>query len=354
MKRRAPVDTAAGGAAASAASTAGAASTPGARSRDSEPAHLHPPPEPAPALPAPQASGPAPPASGPGPQAPASDARQAAATVPGSWRLLAPALLCWLCAAALIHAPGTGKILAIAAGVCGLASCVLAARPRRPVGLRRQRSRLGGRLRGAAARPRCCAPRAATGAGVGAGVALLACALIIVLGTRIELLERARASPSLRLAAEHSRTVRVAATLAGYPGRLTGGHGGHPGSGEAAGAVAAGDRGWVRGHLTALDGEILRGAVPVIMWLPSAPPSLWHPGEAVWARGTLVPGPPEGASAYEVRVRDFGSGTERGDPASLAGALAAQLRVNLRAAAAETPGAELVPGLAIGDTSLVS
>ncbi|MBO1902887.1 ComEC/Rec2 family competence protein [Leucobacter weissii] len=55
-----------------------------------------------------------------------------------------------------------------------------------------------------------------------------------------------------------------------------------------------------------------------------------------------------GVDVHEIRER------ESGGPSALLGGLAAELRTGLRNAAERMPGTELVPGFAVGDTSLVS
>ncbi|WP_052492635.1 ComEC/Rec2 family competence protein [Leucobacter komagatae] len=239
------------------------------------------------------------------------------ATVRGQWRLLGPAVVCWCVAAATIHLPGAARAIAIVSGVFGAALCV------RWV-IRRRRAAPTTSLRDARF----------------LGVALLSCAFLICLGARIDLLEQGRATGALANAAARGGQVAVLAKLAGYP------------SGVA--SFDGEERAWVRGSVVAAAGAPTRGGVPVIAWLPSGPERGWYPGAYVALEGSLVRAPPEGLAAYEIRVNSQAYAGPAVGVGRWVGPAAASMRVQLREAASRVAGAQLVPGLAVGDTSLVS
>ena len=259
----------------------------------------------------------------------------------GQWRLLLPALLSWASAAALIHRPGSGRALALAAALAGAVCCVLLltararAAPQPPTEVQHPRD--------SAARPG--RPQRRTRRPVGRKLAICAfllvcCAAQLALGGRVEWLERSRDTPDLADAAGSGKAVSAAVKLAGYP-QATAGFGGE-------------ERSWVRGRLTLVAGKLLPTPVPAILWLPVAPDERWHPGAQIAVQGTLDRGPPESLVAYEVRVTAQEYVGPAGGIGRWFGPAAADMRATLRAAAAQHTGAALVPGLAVGDTSLVS
>ena len=295
----------------------------------------------------------------------------AAGGVRGRWRLLAPALACWVAAACLVHAPGAARVLLVLLACVGIgvvASVFLrwkaasaASSNRASAGPAAHPGSRGARAQAAETR----APQARA-----LGAMLLLCAALLLVCARVDASESFRADPGLRAAAEQRQPVRVTAELAGYPGTTRG--------------FSGDTRGWVRATLRSVDGARLVGAVPATLWLPEHAPDDWGPGTQIAAAGTLTRGPPEGPSAYELRV----SGASEGSCAAAKGATAppgaadtrlgasadlcvpltvcdwcggvaalrrnaALLRVGLREAAAREPGAELVPGLAVGDTGLI-
>ncbi|KAM9862343.1 ComEC/Rec2 family competence protein [Leucobacter sp. BZR 635] len=231
----------------------------------------------------------------------------------GQWRLLAPAVGVWIVAAATIHTPGAGLILAAAAGAGGVAMSVV---------LMRSRAR----------------PRAGALSRFG-GVALVGCAALLVLGVRIDALERAREAPALRDAEGSGRQVEALVRIAGYPAPIDG--------------IGGEQRAWALGRLISVSGDVLPREVPVLLWLAGPPEASWYPGAVVDLEGTLVRGPPEAQAAYEVRVGAVSEPAPRQGLREWTGSVAAQLRTTLRESALGTAGATLVPGLAVGDTSLI-
>lgn len=238
------------------------------------------------------------------PSAPASEVvaepPAVARSPPGAWRLLAPALLGWGLTAWAVTLPGTGAWIAATAGLLGIGGglCALGS----------------GRMRR------------------WAGTALLWCAVLLLLGVRIAGGESARADPELDSAAQRSSTTEFAAVLTGFPQtRLS----------------DLGERHWVRAETA---GE--RGGVPLVLWLNERPDEGFAPGAHVELRGTPQRLEPGDSAAYGVSVREIRAAGLQPWAAEL-GRVAASLRHGLTESAASVPGAELVPGFAVGDTSLV-
>lgn len=229
----------------------------------------------------------------------------------GEWRVLGPALVCWGIAAAAIHVPGTGRLVAVVAAVCGAVACVV--------------------LSAAKARRSC-------------GVLLLLCASLLLIGVRVEVGEQARDATALVQADAAAGPVTATVVLAGYPERTSGT--GFDMDGPAI------ERGWVRGTVTEVAGEELRHAVPVMLWLPEAPEEHWAPGTQLQIEGTMARSPPASRTAYEFTVVEMNEHFERTFAAAV-GEQAAAFRNTLRDAAEGMPGARMVPGLAVGDTSLI-
>ncbi|WP_205547698.1 ComEC/Rec2 family competence protein [Leucobacter sp. wl10] len=234
---------------------------------------------------------------------------------PGTWRLFGPALLAWGCAAVAILHPGSGRVLAVAAGASGALLLVLAWAPRETA-LRRA-ARLG--LRHGA----------------------IACAVLLLLGASIEGAERVRSDPGLARAAEQQRSLELDVVLRGFPQVR----------------ASSGDpRAWAEAGVRTPGGE-----VPVVLWLSgeetdSVSAESWAPGTRLQVRGGPVELEAGSAAAYGVRVERAEAAPDGGGAAGWvagAGRVAASLRAQLREAAAAVPGAELVPGFAVGDTALV-
>lgn len=252
----------------------------------------------------------------------------------GLWRLLGPAVAGWAACAVLIHLPGIARWVALSCAALGIGACWGCARARgtlRTGGLGERISSAGPRL-------------------------LVALAVLLVLSARIDSIEGGRDQPEDFLEAYGTREMRSVVVLAGFP--------------EAAAGRDNTVRGWVRARIIgistiAADGatrieQRLRPAVSAMLWLPGTPDAAWRPGSTVTVTGKLERGPPESLAAYEVSVRANGHAGSPTQPtnalgvvADRLGGLAATLRASLNEAATRVSGAELVPGLAVGDTSLV-
>ena len=229
----------------------------------------------------------------------------------GEWRVLGPALACWGVAAAAIHVPGTGRLVALVAAACGALVCAV-----------------------------LCATKGL----LNGGVLLLLCASLLLVGGRVDAGEHARDATALVQADASARPVTATVVLAGYPERTSGPSfeiGGPPN-----------ERGWVRGAVTEVDGEALGHMVPVMLWLPEAPEEHWAPGTQLHIEGTVARSPPASRTAYEFSVARMAESSEQTFAAAV-GEQAAAFRNTLRDAAEGMPGARMVPGLAVGDTSLI-
>ena len=181
----------------------------------------------------------------------------------------------------------------------------------------------------------------------------VACAMLVMLGARIDALEFVRADPEFARIAATGRTVTVEVEVRGFL----------KSSAESSGRTSA----WAPAAASTA-----RGQMPVVLWLDESaaldraapharavPPERWGPGTPVRIDGALVALEHGSSARYGVRVSSFEAveapASQSGPPVFRAAvtALAADMRANLRDAAAEVPGAELVPGFAVGDTSLV-
>ncbi|MFV0433624.1 MAG: hypothetical protein ACK5LO_06580 [Leucobacter sp.] len=259
--------------------------------------------------------------------------------------MLAPALLAWAVAAAAVVHPGSGRVVAVAVAGVGCTALLLAVIARSTSG-------------NAIALRRASVPHALRAASVCVlRYGLVACGVLLLLGTRVDTAERARGDPELAQAAERSSAVALRAVLAGFPSAQS--SFGEP-------------RAWVE---AAVSGE--SGVVPVVLWLSGEQADesrgvgeggeggegvVWAPMTPVTVHGSLVELEPGSAAVYGVRVERVEPETRQrtdGVPGlwqSLvreSARFAVELRTGLRDAAADVPGAELVPGFAVGDTSLV-
>ena len=218
---------------------------------------------------------------------------------PGHWRVLAPALAVWL-ATAIVLPLGGGAWLSWVG--TGLGVSVLAAalwRERRHRGVRRGSALVS---------------------------VLIAAACLVLLGVQLSAGEAAR-SELRQGPADAVREVRLT------------------------GFVSLGSTGlpWVAGTT-----QTARGIAPVLLWcgerVHGCGTAEWAPGAQLRVRGRLVALEPSSSAAAGIRVREV----ELSEPAPPAERTAAALRAALKVRADDFPGAELVPGLAVGDTSLVS
>lgn len=239
---------------------------------------------------------------------------------PGTWRLLIPAIIGWACASVLVIVPDLAPPAAMITATVGVSLVVFALRRRngtvRGAPLNTSRFRRPSRLSSLL------------------GPMLLLCAVLLLVASRVALLDQSRSDPTLALAAEQHRSLEFEARLAAYPQSKT---------------SESGTRHWVRAQA-----EMPGGGVPVIVWLGEPPQMEWGPGTRVIVRGVPESRPPDDHEAYAVDAERVRSAAV---PAGSIGAAvtrwAASVRVGLRSVAARIAGAELVPGFAVGDTSLV-
>ena len=235
---------------------------------------------------------------------------------PGSTRLLVPAGIAWAVAAIAVGAPGSGAWLVAVGGAGASVLLVLAILQSR-------------------AAPRPALPGAAL------ALAALPVAVVLLLGARILLAEQARASPVLERAAAAGRTLELVAEIEAFPRRIT------------AAAAAVGSQPQQRFWVRASGGAEIEG-VPLVLWLDGASVDArgWAPGTAVRIRAEPVSLEPGSWAAFGLRVRAGPPMEEARAPGALAPV--AELRRALVDASSRVPGAALVPGLAVGDTSLVT
>lgn len=245
---------------------------------------------------------------------------------PGQWRLLAVALICWALTAWAILSPGRGGIIALCAGVAG--SLMLLA------------WRFTNR----------------NAARVTMMLALL-CGLLVLTGCRVHILEGQRSAASFQHAAQIGKHVTFTAQLVGFPERKR---------------TAFGDREWVRVQAYApTQPQPAGGTVPMLVWLSDIDSNWqdarWGPGTRVHITAKLKAQPSSDAAAYTANplsVHEIGGAqqvvgvqsTDRIDTPTFTasvGAAAATFRTLLVQHASAVTGAELVPGFAVGDTSLV-
>ncbi|MFC6235992.1 ComEC/Rec2 family competence protein, partial [Leucobacter soli] len=227
---------------------------------------------------------------------------------PGTWRLLLPAFVTWGMAAWSVAVPGTARWVLVAALLSGTLLVSTAVITRTSV-----RTAAGIR------------PRAI-------GASILLCTMLVVVAARIVSQEHAREDTDLAQAADAAAAIEFRVELAGFP-RCSGSDGA--------------SRAWVRAEAI-----VPRGRVPVLLWLSETSDAGWAPGRELRVRGVTSRLPPGGA-AYAIRV-DTAVLAEPDSARAGLGVLASELRAGLRAAAVRQPGAELVPGFAVGDTSLVT
>lgn len=263
------------------------------------------------------------PADGPPPRD-ISLATEEARSPPGQLRLLAAALPTWAATCWVILAPGRGAAVALAAGGAGtvllLWWVVSQVRGRR---------------------------RQAHFSSLGVSLLALLCAGLVLVGARVSIIELARSDSLLQNAALAGERVSFEARLTAFPEQRR---------------TAFGTRNWVRI-------EALRpaGSVPTLLWLSEAAavPGHWGPGTRLALEARVKTQPPSDAAAYTASpssIHELGTeGTHTALRAKGAlqaleervGAGAARIRLLLVGQASQVSGAELVPGFAVGDTSLV-
>lgn len=228
---------------------------------------------------------------------------------PGQWRLLAPAAAGWAVCATVLPHPGATRWAWVGAVVLAGAALLSFAARRHP-------------------RPSDAGARQETIRGSFFRHGAVCCAVLLLLAVRIGLDGYARDAPELAVGGARAYSV----TLDGYP--------------ETRETVTR-TRFWVRADC--LTG---RGPVPVLLWLDEEPEAGWAPGRRLSVRAKAARLEPGSSAAYGLSVAETAVRPAAG-PSERLGALAASLRAGLRDAAARVDGAALVPGFAVGDTSLV-
>lgn len=239
--------------------------------------------------------------------------------------MLGPALITWAGAAAAIAIPGSWWLLVVPSIIFGVVALTYALGPHR----------------------------------VGALIAYgsVFAAMLLVTGARIGATESHRVLPVFETALTSGEPVELRVTLTDFPSIEDEGI---PRTGPLAQPPQSSTNaltGWVTARVS--DG---RHATSVVLWMNRAPhggqqsvpeesgPAFWAPGTVLQVSGQAVKLEPTSNAAYGVRVTKLAMiGTAPGP--SL---LAAQLRSQLRTSAATVSGAALVPGFAVGDTTLVT
>lgn len=226
-------------------------------------------------------------------------------SIDGLWRVLAPSIGIWGVAAVAVAMPGSGAWIGAASVLCGVLAAVIAyAVGRRDRSARRKPGLLGSRALGAV---------------------LVGAAGLLLLSVRLVGLEEDRRHPGLNDAADRGRSATVDVQLSAYPGSRV---------------SEDGTRSWLRGTVD---------AAPILVWIDGAADPRWGPGSRIRVTGAVRAQPPESDAAFEIAAR----GAVESIPGTLDAAVStlAEARARLVAAAARVPGAELVPGFAVGDTS---
>ncbi|MBC9954661.1 ComEC/Rec2 family competence protein [Leucobacter sp. cx-42] len=155
--------------------------------------------------------------------------------------------------------------------------------------------------------------------------------VVILLAARVEMSDTARMHVEFVAAAKQERAIEFQADVVGFP-RATAA----PAGGASFGMQAMAD--------------MHGAAVPVNLWLDGAPDVTFGPGTRVAVRGRPKPAMLGATSAWHITVRSL----QVVAPAGGWNATASRLRASLLAAASPVASASLVPGFAVGDTSLVN
>jgi len=258
------------------------------------------------------------------PVAPASAglAGDAARHPPGYLRAMAAAVPCWVAAAVAISNPGLGKWLAILSALAGVALLAIPAGVRLSGSLRRARQ--PARLRRSSASPGL------------RPLALLVLAALVLVGARVTELEMIRSDPVLSEAAARGEQIEVLVRLTSFPEQRSS-------QGEL--------RRWVRA--SAPDYR----DVPLILWLDEHAqlPTNAGPGLVMRATMKLTPLPPADSAAFSANTSKIDLlAHSTANPIVRLHLIAAAFRGALTDAAQHVDHAALVPGFAVGDTSLVS
>lgn len=259
------------------------------------------------------------------PVAPASAglASDAARHPPGYLRAISAAVPCWVAAAIAISCPGFGRWLATLSALAGVALLAIPAGMKQSDSLRRARGPAV-RHRGDSASP-----------GLRAFV-LLVLATLVLVGARVTELEMVRSDPVLSNAAAGGKQIDALVRLTSFPEQRSS-------QGET--------RRWVRA--SALDYR----DVPLILWLDERArlPANAGPGLVMRATMKLTRLPPADAAAFSANTSKIDLlAHSAGNPVARLHMVAAAFRGELTGAAQHIAHAALVPGFAVGDTSLVS
>lgn len=231
---------------------------------------------------------------------------------PGTLRVFLPAVLTWALTAWNITQPGQANFTLIiaaslGAGLVGLVSIPLFRRT----------------------------PKLQKFARTALSLGAIAIVAVVLLSARTSQLEHLRHHPLLATAAEHNKLVTVDVRLAAFPKHS---------------ATASGEKAWVRATTSHPIAD-----VSVLIWLPDPEtvPQHWAPGTALQIVGELQPSSPADSAAYTLTPVQLSEPTDQPVQQSL-GTVAAAVRHDLSQRASAVVGAELVPGFAVGDTSLVT
>ncbi len=249
-----------------------------------------------------------------GSHAPA-EAQRSEAPPEGQWRLLASALLVWACCAWAIHSPGRGIGLAVGAFILGTVILLAWIWPR-------------------ARSSHAPSARYRTMSGTVASLLLLPCAALVLIGGQVHRAEIARNDPHVVAAASEQREVSFMARVTGFPETRLGQF-------EA--------QSWVR-----IDAVGASGRIPMLLWLSDADidQTALTPGANVRVSARLVRQAPHEFVAYTASPSVLTPVATPGVTFRL-GQSAARIRSSLHSLATGQESAMLVPGLAIGDTSLL-
>lgn len=234
----------------------------------------------------------------------------------GRWRLLAPALLGWAVTAWAITLPGTGRWIMFVFSLLGVASVSAALCAPRWLGCKTELYR-----------------------GLNKQWALLAltCTVLVALGSQIDAGEWRRSDRVISTAASQGKQIELEVTVDDYVTRTTAG---------------STERYWVPASLLAD-----RGRIPLLLWGEGQPDQRWIPGTVLQLSGRVERLAAGSSAAYGVTMGSLSDArlitAERFALSEETGKLANDLRLRLREAALGVNGAELLPGFAVGDTSLV-
>lgn len=221
---------------------------------------------------------------------------------PGRARILLPALAVWACTALAVHYPNGGHILLLSGILCAILLIIFA-------WVGSEKLKTVTRLCG------------------------IFCALLLLVGASLTVHSDARQDKYLEARAKTHKQVTLQIRSESYP------------------RIIAGDRPrtWVRAtHIGSAR------TVPLLLFLDGPPPSGWALGSIMVITGTLQTAEPHNEHSFTMSVERWQHATpntlDQHLPMKLAqGALL--LREGVETLARRVPGAELVPGFAVGSTN---